>query len=316
MNSFAYVLSELRRRSGLTQRALAERINKTPAYVCALEAETGEKTPSLETLRDLVGVLAADDRKPHGLDVGVVLPLIGAVFGWTFDLVPPEVSAEAEYLEAFKQAHVVWSASDVLIEAQSLTMAEQLAENIRANQTRFVFLVPFSVSSWQCTRLLENLERSGLTIRDIEKHVSIFYASQSAFPCHYQICDPLSSNAQGFYFLGTGNPSGPVTVHRMPVEVRTKVVEVLRNLCSMFHSRLYSTQRNELVSDVVGDFIHGHIQLQFPVDRAEAIRQRHGADAERDFGHLTGSPYVAGRASLARPAIRRGNRTVLLGGGN
>jgi len=315
MKNFPYVLSFFRRQRGLTQRALAVKIKKTPAYVCALEAESSDKMPSLETLRDLVHALAEDPKQPHGLNVKVVLPLIGSVFGWTYELVPPEVSAAEDYDEAFERAQVVWNFSNTLVEFLSPEKIEELVGKIKNNQTRFVFLVPFSVTQYDWKRLTETLERK-LSRDEIEKHVSIFYASQSAFACHYTICDPLSSGAKGFYSFGPSSAGEAPTIHRMPPELLMKIVEVFRNLCWLFHSRLYGTNTEEEIGGVIGDFVHGHIQLQFPLERAKAIRQRFGMGAEQDFGHLTGSTAnSAVNATPTRPAWLLERRTLTAGFG-
>jgi transcriptional regulator with XRE-family HTH domain len=256
MTNFPRVLKELRKQRGLTQKALADRIGKSPPYIAALEMEEGGRGPSVAMLRNLATALASDEGR-QGLDCRAVASLLFAALD--LECVFPPENQDAEALsKAMDAATEVWIISELLTEA---TTAKATARNITSPDKRFVFLVPFLLPKRVLDVALENLRQMGLTEEQLRARISIFQVSACALPARIWITDPLSGRPQGFYSIGSfENPDQEI--RRMPASSLTYMINTYSNLCSMFHADRRTWTDGDVEPTGCPEF--GYIQLHFP----------------------------------------------------
>jgi transcriptional regulator with XRE-family HTH domain len=270
MASFPRVLRDLRKERGLTQKALAERVAKSVPYIAALEMDQGERIPSLGLLKDLVIALGSE----HGqggehLNYHAVASLVFAALDLEFDL-PVENSDAQAYENAMRTASDVWVISDSVTEAAPLDYPKFIAESVRERNTRFIFIVPFSVSAGQVRNTIETLKSSGVPEELLRTRIAVFHASLCAFPARLWITDPLGNEPQGFYTIGPiGNPHQEI--RRVPAGPLLSIIRTYSELCSLFHLSHTSRQGDE---KPVGTPELGHIRLAYPASDFTAVPMR------------------------------------------
>ena len=269
---FAKVLKQYRERAGLTRAELAGRIGKSPQFVGALEHIESPKTPSLETLKKLICVLAEpSQRDMEGRQVSNALlrrvaadlALAALDLGTVMKAEPDAVTLDEEVEEqaTVKEGARIWILSDRLAEALFDEIAEKTARTINQHKAHYVYFVPFRgwKSHWQVA--IESL-RTHLDTSILHDHVTVYELSDCAFGCRLRITNPHSENRTARYSLGAGDQSD-LLYYPAPMELIVKTVETLSEICL-----LEKHKHHQSADGTVTDPQLGSIRRVFPERRA------------------------------------------------
>lgn len=286
MNTFAQTLQKFREEDKLTRKDLAERIDKSPQFVAALENPKTEKAPSFETLRDLVYVLAGDPTEHYAsVNLTRARDLLFSAIGIPYELnVPYGLEQEVtEQVEAAAGGTEFWIISDTLGEAQEARFAKAVAENIVHVKARYLYFIPLLSDPRISENVLINLRaHKGMTEDILAERVAIFEVSRCAFPCRLRITDPNGMNPQGRYNLGARGASEQ-QFYQMPTELLVQAIQVYSDLLQMVLTREALATAGEArvegkkaadKNELIGTRETGYIRRVFPKSNARKQRGR------------------------------------------
>ena len=279
---FGKVLKRHREKQQLTLATLAEKIDRKPQYIWALESSLPEKTPSAKTLRLLIDALALPDGDAS--DGGAGVGQGGRQdagerrdrrdWRMTIEMALAAIGLKAQFplpltlgrdLDDQKEASEVWVISNSLAEAEFKDVGRKTAENILERKTRYIYFVPFNIEPPLFRSTLKRIkaelgEIGGQEEKSLEdliaEHVQVVGVSTIALTCRMRIIHRQSGDPDAIYSAG---PSERHEHHffQAPAEMVSQAV------------RLFGGFRQQLAlsnpGETIGSVEMGFAKLLYPL---------------------------------------------------